>query len=101
MFSRRYIARRILQLIPVLFVVSAVVFFAFRVVPGDPAQLALGVDATPEALEALRKDFGIDKPILVQYGIWLSELLRGDLGVSRLEGHRRVTEVLRPKIPAT
>jgi peptide/nickel transport system permease protein len=101
MFSRRYIARRILQLIPVLFVVSAVVFFAFRVVPGDPAQLALGVDATPEALEALRKEFGIDKPIVVQYGIWLSEVLRGDLGVSRLEGHRRVTEVLRPKIPAT
>jgi peptide/nickel transport system permease protein len=101
MLSRRYIARRILQLIPVLFVVSAVVFFAFRVVPGDPAQLALGVDATPEALAALRKEFGIDKPILVQYGIWLGEVVRGDLGVSRLEGHRRVTEVLRPKIPAT
>ena len=56
---------------------------------------------TPEALEALRKEFGIDKPVLVQYGIWLGDVLRGDLGVSRLEGHRRVTEVLRPKIPAT
>ncbi|MGQ0572100.1 MAG: ABC transporter permease [Armatimonadota bacterium] len=101
MVSRRYIFRRLLQLIPVLFVVSTVVFFTFRIVPGDPAQLALGVDATPEALAALRHEFGLDRPILVQYGIWLSSVLRGDLGISRLEGHRRVVDILRPKIPAT
>lgn len=101
MVSRRYIARRLLHLIPVLFVVSTVVFFAFRVVPGDPAQLILGVDATPEALAALRHELGLDQPVLIQYGVWLGHVLRGDLGVSRLEGHRRVVEVLRPKIPVT
>ncbi len=101
MISGRYVFRRLLQLIPVLFVVGTVVFFAFRIVPGDPAQLALGVDATPEALAALRHEFGLDRPVLVQYAIWLGGVLRGDLGISRLEGHRRVTEVLRPKIPVT
>jgi peptide/nickel transport system permease protein len=101
MISGGYIARRLLHLIPVLFVVGTVVFFAFRIVPGDPAQLALGVDATPEALAALRKEWGLDRPLYVQYVRWIGDVLRGDLGVSRLEGHRRVTEVLRPKIPAT
>lgn len=101
MVSRRYIARRLLHLIPVLFVVSTVVFFAFRVVPGDPAQLILGVDATPEALAAVRHELGLDRPMIVQYGVWLSHVLRGDLGISRLEGHRRVVDVLRPKIPVT
>ena len=101
MVSRRYIARRLLHLLPVLFVVSTVVFFAFRVVPGDPAQLILGVDATPEALAALRHELGIDRPMIIQYGVWLSHVLRGDLGISRLEGHRRVVDVLRPKIPVT
>ncbi len=101
MVSSRYILRRLLQLIPVLFVVGTIVFFAFRIVPGDPAQLALGVDATPEALAALRHEFGLDRPMLVQYAIWLGDVLRGDLGVSRLEGHRRVVDVLKPKIPVT
>jgi peptide/nickel transport system permease protein len=101
MVSSRYILRRLLQVIPVLFVVSTVVFFTFRIVPGDPAQLALGVDATPEALAALRHEFGLDRPLLVQYLIWLNDAVRGDLGVSRLEGHRRVVDILRPKIPAT
>lgn len=101
MVSRRFIARRLLHLVPVLFVVSTVVFFAFRVVPGDPAQLILGVDATPEALAAIRHELGLDRPVIVQYGVWLSRALRGDLGISRLEGHRRVVDVLRPKIPVT
>lgn len=101
MVSRRFIARRLFHLIPVLFVVSTVVFFAFRVVPGDPAQLILGVDATPEALAAIRHELGLDRPVIVQYGVWLSRALRGDLGISRLEGHRRVVDVLRPKIPVT
>jgi len=97
----RYIARRLLQLFPVLFIVGTVVFFTFRIVPGDPAQLALGVDATPEALAALRHEWGLDRPLLTQYLIWMGGVLQGDLGVSRLEGHRRVVDILKPKIPAT
>lgn len=101
MIPTRYIARRLLQLFPVLFVVGTVVFFTFRIVPGDPAQLALGVDATPEALAALRHEWGLDRPLLTQYLIWMGGVLRGDLGISRLEGHRRVVDILKPKIPAT
>lgn len=101
MIPTRYIARRLLQLFPVLFIVGTVVFFTFRIVPGDPAQLALGVDATPEALAALRHEWGLDRPLLTQYLIWMGGVLRGDLGISRLEGHRRVVDILKPKIPAT
>ncbi len=101
MLSSRYVLRRLLQLIPVMLVVGTVVFFVFRIVPGDPAQLALGVDATPEALAAYRHEFGLDRPVLVQYAIWLGGVLRGDLGISKLEGHRRVVDVLKPKIPVT
>ncbi len=101
MIPTRYIARRILQLFPVLFIVGTVVFFTFRIVPGDPAQLALGVDATPEALAALRHEWGLDRPLLTQYLIWMGGVLQGDLGISRLEGHRRVVDILKPKIPAT
>lgn len=101
MIPTRYIARRLLQLFPVLFIVGTVVFFTFRIVPGDPAQLALGVDATPEALAALRHEWGLDRPLLTQYFIWMGGVLQGDLGISRLEGHRRVVDILKPKIPAT
>ena len=101
MIPTRYIARRLLQLFPVLFIVGTVVFFTFRIVPGDPAQLALGVDATPEALAALRHEWGLDRPLLTQYLIWMGGVLQGDLGISRLEGHRRVVDILKPKIPAT
>ncbi|MGQ0551335.1 MAG: ABC transporter permease [Armatimonadota bacterium] len=101
MIPTHYIARRLLQLFPVLFIVGTVVFFTFRIVPGDPAQLALGVDATPEALAALRHEWGLDRPLFTQYLIWMGGVLRGDLGISRLEGHRRVVDILKPKIPAT
>jgi peptide/nickel transport system permease protein len=101
MIPTRYLVGRLLQLFPVLFIVGTVVFFTFRIVPGDPAQLALGVDATPEALAALRHEWGLDRPLHIQYLIWMRGVLQGDLGVSRLEGHRRVVDILKPKIPAT
>ncbi len=64
-------------------VLASVVVFAFMtVLPGDPARVALGVNATPEAVEALRTEFGIDRPLVVQYADWAGGLLTGDFGES-------------------
>ncbi|MBL3698272.1 ABC transporter permease [Leucobacter luti] len=63
-------------------VATVVVFLFMRLIPGDPAQIALGVNATPELLEQTRKEFGTDRPLIVQYFDWTGGLLRGDFGVS-------------------
>jgi len=85
---------RILQLVPVLFVVGTIVFFMFRVIPGDPAQAILGLNTTPRALASLRHEMGLDRPLLVQYLEWYSRVARGDLGISRLEGQLPVGQIL-------
>lgn len=63
-------------------VATVVVFLFMRLIPGDPAQIALGVNATPELLERTRKEFGTDQPLIVQYFDWAGGLLRGDFGTS-------------------
>lgn len=63
-------------------VATIVVFLFMRLIPGDPAQIALGVNATPELLEQTRKEFGTDQPLIVQYFDWAGGLLRGDFGTS-------------------
>ncbi|WP_449281793.1 ABC transporter permease [Leucobacter sp.] len=69
----------------VTYVVATVVVFLFmRLIPGDPAQIALGVNATPELLEQTREQFGTDRPLVVQYFEWFGGLLRGDFGTSYL-----------------
>lgn len=78
-----YFARRLLWLIPVAMVVTLVVFIVARVLPGSPVYLRVGVaEATPERIEQMTKMMGLDKPIWVQYSIFLRELLHGDLGDS-------------------
>jgi len=79
---QRYILRRLLQTIPVLLLFSVVVFAMLRMVPGDPALAMLGLQATPEAVAQIRQEMGLDKPIIVQYGIWLGHVVHGDFGVS-------------------
>lgn len=76
-----YIARRFLMTIPAMIAMSIVVFFIVRMVPGDPATVILGLRATPEAVAQLEQDLGLDKSIIVQYGIWIGHVLQGDLGV--------------------
>jgi peptide/nickel transport system permease protein len=90
----RYIIQRILQLAPVLFVVGTIIFFMFRVIPGDPAQAILGLNTTPRALASLRHEMGLDRPLSVQYIEWFGRVGRGDLGISRLEGQIPVGEIL-------
>jgi len=77
-----FFCKRILILVATLFLVSGVIFLVLRVIPGDPAQIILGIQATPETLQALRHKLGLDLPLIVQYGNWLGGLLRGDFGQS-------------------
>ncbi|MEW5961456.1 MAG: ABC transporter permease [Chloroflexota bacterium] len=82
----RYLIRRILLAIPILLAVFTLVFLVIRVIPGDPAQAALGDYASKEAVEALRERMGLNEPLYVQYFSFLAGLLRGDLGNSLITG---------------
>lgn len=77
-----FIIRRLLAVIPVLFVVSLVVFILLRLTPGDPATVLAGDSATMKEIEMVRESLGLNRSIYVQYGIWVGNLLRGDLGFS-------------------
>ena len=79
---QKYVLRRLLTLIPVLFIVSVVIFMLIHLVPGDPAVAMLGDKATPEQVEALRHTLGLDQPLLLQYVYWVRDIFRGDLGTS-------------------
>jgi peptide/nickel transport system permease protein len=77
-----YIARRFFQAIPVMLLVATAVFLLLRLTPGDPTDILLGPEATPERAAELRRDLGLDKPLPVQWAIWFGHVLRGDLGES-------------------
>jgi len=79
---RRYLARRLVAFAVTLFVVSVLVFVVVRVLPGDPALLIMGTEASPEAAAKLRRAMGLDRPLAVQYAEWLRGAVRGDLGRS-------------------
>lgn len=95
-----FIVRRILWSILVLAGLSIVIFLIARVIPGDPARIALGPLATPEQVANLRDQMGLNQPLFVQYGRYISRLLRGDLGKSLLT-QRNVTQDLSSSFPAT
>lgn len=77
-----YIGKRILSLIPVLFVVSCVVFLVVYLIPGGPATALLGMEATPAQIEELNAELGFDRPFLVQYADWFAGIFQGDWGDS-------------------
>ena len=79
---------------------SIVVFFMVRAIPGDPAQIMLGQTATEQAVQEARDRMGLDEPVFVQYGLFLKDALRGDLGDSIVTGRPVTTELLE-KFPAT
>lgn len=81
-----FITRRLLATIPVMGMVALVVFAILRLTPGDPAAIIAGDSATSEQLEQIRRHMGLDKPIHVQFFVWLMQLLRGDLGTSLISG---------------
>lgn len=96
----RYLAKRLLMLIPVILVLSFIVFLMIEAIPGDPAQIMLGQHASPEALQELRHSMGLDEPWHIRYGLFLKRLSRGDLGKSIMSGRPIVSE-LREKLAAT
>lgn len=95
-----YIIKRLLLSILVIFGVSILIFTISRIIPGDPARLALGSRATAEAVEALRKEMNLDEPLLKQYVLWLKDVLNGDLGRS-LTSKRPVSMDIKQFLPAT
>ena len=95
-----YVARRLLQMVPVLLGVSVLTFALTNLLPGDPARAAAGRLATPQQLEAVRERLGLDRPLPVQYAMYMGRLVRGDLGTS-LTSRQAVAEELRLFFPAT
>ena len=96
----RYIVRRLLLTIPVVIGVSIIVFGIIRLLPGDPARALAGVTATPEFIEQVREQYGLNDPLPVQYWNFISNALRGDLGTSTFS-NRPVTVEIRERFPRT
>jgi len=95
-----YTFKRIIQMIPILIIVSIIIFFMIRLIPGDPITIRLGVKATPKMVEILMKKEGLDKPILVQYLIFIKNLLRFDMGNSIIY-HIPILVLLKKRIVVT
>ncbi|MCO5732240.1 ABC transporter permease [Rhizobium sp. SSA_523] len=88
-----YIAKRLLAVVPVLLGLSVIVFLVMALIPGDPATAILGSYATPENVERINRDLGLDKPLVQQYLIWITNVLQGDLGRSYILNRPVLAEV--------
>src|SRR4051812_38439821 len=97
---QRYLIRRLLLLIPTLLLASLLIFAIIALAPGDPARMMLGANATPEEVTVERERLGLDKPIPVRYGIWLTDIARLNLGVSQ-SNRRPVTSLIGDALPNT
>lgn len=96
-----YLLRRLVQLVPVLFLASFIVFFIIHLIPGDPVEIMLGEERYDrEQYEILRKKMNLDQPVYVQYATWLGRVLQGDLGQS-LRTQRPVLDTVLERFPAT
>jgi len=92
--------KRICQVIPVMFIISFIVFFMIHLVPGDPVRNLLGIEATAEAIEATREELGLNKPLPVQYMNYLRNISKGDLGTS-IFTKESVTSQIKERFPIT
>lgn len=95
-----YLFRRLLWMLPVLWGVVTITFFLSRLAPGDPVEAMTGQRATEEQRQLIRERYGLDKPLLIQYGVYVFNVLRGDLGLS-YDSHRPVTELIAETFPNT
>src|SRR2546429_603114 len=94
----RYLSRRLLQAPLVLVVVSLTIFLVTRATPGDPVQIMLGMQTSPESAAAMRKEFNLDQPLPMQYVLWVGKLLKGDLGRS-IRLNDTVTDLIAERFP--
>jgi peptide/nickel transport system permease protein len=101
---RGYLVKRILATVPVMMVVAIFVFSLLRLTPGDPAAIIAGDYANPKDVVQIRQKLGLDEPLYLQFGIWMSQLLRGDLGTSIFSGlpvTQLITQRLEPTLALT
>lgn len=96
----RFILHRFLSLIPTVLGISILVFLMVQLVPGDPAEMMLGERASEQSLKEVREQLGLDQPLYVQYGMFLSRLARGDLGRA-LRTNEKITTEIAERFPAT
>ena len=97
---RKYIFRRLFQLIPLLLGVSLISFFVMHLAPGDPTALFTDPNIDPVELARIRANWGLDKPVIVQYFYWLGNVVRGDFGTSYMTGQPVISEILE-RLPNT
>lgn len=97
----RFIVERVFHMAIVMWLVATLVFFIFRILPGDPAQLVLGLEPSRASLEALREQMGLNRPLFVQYADWLWSVMQGDLGRSVTQGNREVASLIFPALGRT
>jgi ABC-type dipeptide/oligopeptide/nickel transport system permease component len=95
-----FIIRRLVQAVPVVFLATIGVFLLLHLLPGDPAVLMAGPDASQAIVEAVRKDMGLDEPLPVQYVVWLNHIVHGDLGKS-VFSKLPVSQLISQRAPAT
>ena len=98
---RRYILTRIGLTLPMIFILGTLVFFIMHILPGDPITSALGPKATPEIVANIREELGLDKPLIVQYGIFLRDMITLRFGNSLVGGHRPIIDEMSERFPAT
>ena len=96
----KYIIRRIIAMIPVVIGITFLVFMIMQLAPGDPVQMILGDNASPEAVEAMRDEMGLNDNVLIQYGRYLVNLAQGDMGTSYVN-KRPVADEVFSRVPAT
>jgi len=96
----KFLPRRLLQLIPTLFLVSVIIFLLQQLLPGDPALVMAGEEKDPVVIEQIRKQYRLDEPLPVQYGYWMAGVLRGDLGES-MRIKQPVSQLIAEKLPVT
>lgn len=92
--NTRFLVERVLQMVIVMWIVATIVFFVFRILPGDQAVVLLGQGSTEASRAALRAELGLDQPLIVQYVDWLASIMRGDFGVAAGYGNSPVTSLL-------
>lgn len=96
----RYIIRRVMFMLPVALLVSFVTFMLIHLIPGDPARVLLGEDATPQNVAALQQELGLNKPLLQQFALWLWQAVHGNLGES-IQLQQPVAQALMQRLPVT
>ena len=96
----RYIVKRILLMIPVLVLMTLIVFMIFYFAPGDPVSRIAGPNVTQEVYESIKRKYGLDQPFVVQYLRFAKSVVEGDLGISILQD-RPVIEMIRERLPVT